>query len=87
MTPEEADKAQSWAGMDGVTAWHLIERHADDWHEIGAMMDAWLRANVLAEREACALIADDYDPSDDSSMCEVAEGIAAEIRARNIESY
>lgn len=45
MTPEEADKAQQWAGMDGATAYQLIDRHAEDWHEIGEMMNAWLRAN------------------------------------------
>ncbi len=56
MTHEEADKAQPWLGMDGAIAWQLIDRHADNWHEIGEMMNAWLRANVLAEREACAKV-------------------------------
>ena len=46
MTPEEADKYQHWAGMDGAIAWHLIERHADNWDEVGEMMNAWLRANI-----------------------------------------
>lgn len=46
MTPEEADRAQQWAGMDGAIAWHLIDRHADDWNEAGEMMNAWLRANT-----------------------------------------
>jgi len=46
MTPEEADKAQNWRGMDGATAWHLIDRHADNWSEVGEMMNAWLRANT-----------------------------------------
>ena len=45
MTNEEADKCQNWRGMDGAIAWHLIDRHADGWEEIGQMMDAWLRAN------------------------------------------
>jgi len=27
--------------MDGAIAWHLIERHADGWAEVGEMMDAW----------------------------------------------
>ena len=58
MTQEEADKAQNWLGMDGATAWHLIDRHADDWSDVGELMNAWLRAHVLAEREACALIAE-----------------------------
>ena len=51
MTDSEADKCQAWAGMDGAIAWHLIERHADNWQEVGAMMAAWLRANQL-ERSA-----------------------------------
>lgn len=34
-----------WRGMDGAVAWHLIERQADDWADIGRMMQAWLEAN------------------------------------------
>ncbi len=45
MTDEAADKMQQWAGMDGAIAFHLIERHADGWGNIAAMMQAWLRAN------------------------------------------
>ena len=45
VTDQEADEYQHWKGMDGATAWHLIERHADNWNEVGAMMNAWLRAN------------------------------------------
>lgn len=60
MTPEEADKEQHWISLDGATAWHLIERHADNWDEIGAMMEAWKRAHVLAEREACAKAAEGF---------------------------
>ena len=41
----ESDAAQNWKGMDGAIAWHLIERHADGWGDVGAMMNAWLRAN------------------------------------------
>lgn len=54
MTPEEADSAQQWAGMDGATAWHLIERHAENWHEIGELMNAWLRANGGVKWIPCA---------------------------------
>jgi hypothetical protein len=54
VTPEEADKAQDWRSMDGATAWHLIDRHAENWNEVGELMAAWLRAHVLAEREVCA---------------------------------
>lgn len=59
MTPEQADAAQQWVGMPGSTAWLLIERHAEGWDDIGAMMDAWLRANVahqLAQRQPAAWI-------------------------------
>ena len=45
MTQQEADELQNWRGMDGSTAYQLIERHANDWDEIGLMMNAWLRAN------------------------------------------
>ena len=49
---------QDWGNVDGAIAWHLIDRHADNWAEVGAMMEAWLRANVekaLAEpvNEVC----------------------------------
>ncbi len=36
---------QEWAGMDGAVAWHLIERHADSWSDVGKMMNAWLSSN------------------------------------------
>lgn len=45
MTREEAQTFQSWAGMDGACAFHLIERHADGWGDVGRMMDAWLQAS------------------------------------------
>jgi hypothetical protein len=60
MTQDEADKFQQWEGMDGATAWHLIDRHADSWNEIGELMNAWLRANVLVDREECAKICDEH---------------------------
>ena len=46
MTAEEARTFQDWAGMDGATAFHLIERHAYGWVDVGRMMDAWLQANM-----------------------------------------
>ena len=44
-TAAKSDDDQDWAGMDGATAWHLIDRHANNWADIGRMMDAWLAAN------------------------------------------
>lgn len=63
ITREEAQACQRWAGMDGATAWHLIDRHADNWADVGLMMDAWLEANrslaagkvaILYDRELVA---------------------------------
>lgn len=46
--PTVPDNMQDWRGMDGAIAWHLIERHADNWADIGKMMDEWLAANQSA---------------------------------------
>ena len=43
--PTVEDNSQNWKGMDGAVAWHLIDRHADNWADIGKMMDEWLKAN------------------------------------------
>ena len=47
--PTVPDNMQDWAGMDGAIAWHLIERHADNWADIGKMMGEWLAANRGAQ--------------------------------------
>ncbi len=39
---------QNWANLDGATAWHLIDRHADNVIEAGQMMEAWRDAAVHA---------------------------------------
>ena len=57
MTRDEADSAQDWASLGGGEAFALIERHADDNQEAHEMMEAWKRAHVKAEREACAVAA------------------------------
>jgi len=49
-TPKE-DLAQNWAGMDGATAFHLIERHADGWGDVGHMMEQWRAANASANQQ------------------------------------
>jgi len=41
-----------------------------------------IKSAVLAEREACAKICDDYDVAEDVNTCDTAEGIALAIRAR-----
>ncbi|GEM_PF-1878155 len=36
---------QEWSKVDPATAFHLIERHADNWADAGRMMLAWRDAN------------------------------------------
>lgn len=45
IAPTVEDNSQQWKGMDGSTAWHLIDRHADNWADVGKMMDEWLKEN------------------------------------------
>jgi hypothetical protein len=40
------DNSQDWAGLDGATAFQLIERHANGWGDIRKMMGEWLAANA-----------------------------------------
>lgn len=56
------DNSQDWAGMDGATAWHLIDRHADGWSDVGKMMAEWLEANRAqqVEGEAVAVRAQEH---------------------------
>ena len=41
----QSEDPQDWRGLSGAVAWHLIERHADGWAQVGDMMEAWLVAN------------------------------------------
>lgn len=45
MTREEAQPLQAWRGMNGASAFQLIERHANGWGDVELMMQAWLDAN------------------------------------------
>ena len=44
--PTIENNSQNWQGMDGATAWHLIDRHADGWADVAKMMGEWLAANT-----------------------------------------
>lgn len=41
--PDSFD-GQDWAKTSGAVAWHLIDRHADNWAETGDQMEAWAKA-------------------------------------------
>lgn len=64
MTENEAETCQKWAGMDGVTAFHLIERHADGWEDIAMMMGAWHRANTPNLQPVISWLANGCDPKE-----------------------
>lgn len=57
--PTIEDASQNWAKVDSAVAWHLIERHADNWADVGKMMDEFVAAHVHLEREACAKLCDE----------------------------
>jgi hypothetical protein len=89
MTRDEADKTQDWASLPGRVAFHLIERHADDWDDAHELMEAWARAKVKAEREACARLVERRTYLARASLSSALSDeavtpchIAAEIRAR-----
>ena len=50
-TPDDIE-AQDWAGMDGAIAYHLIDRHAENWSHIGRLMHAWRDAAIAAAMQS-----------------------------------
>jgi len=40
------DTKQDWKGLDGAIAWHFIERQAENWNQVGEMMNEWLKSNT-----------------------------------------
>lgn len=57
--PTVPDNMQDWANLDGDIAWHLIDRHADNWADIKKMMDEFVAAKIASaqskhECETCA---------------------------------
>lgn len=49
--PTVENNSQNWRGMDGTTAYWLIQRHADGWPDVEKMMTEWLEANRPQARE------------------------------------
>ncbi len=40
------ENSQDWKGMDGATAFWLVERHSNHWGDAKLMMEEWLKANT-----------------------------------------
>ena len=46
--PSIEDASQNWDKIDSAVAWHLIERHAENWADVGKMMDEYVQAKMHA---------------------------------------
>ena len=46
--------SQDWKNLTGAQAYHLIDRHAEDWQDIGRMMNEWLSAQLAKNNAAHA---------------------------------
>ena len=73
--PTVEDNSQNWRGMDGTTAYWLIQRHADGWADVGKMMSEWLEANQTppAQQEPVAWM----NPDDLEKMKRFGRGSVA----------
>lgn len=45
------DDPQDWAKTGPAVAFHLIDRHAENWAHTGVLMERWARAWVKANPE------------------------------------
>jgi hypothetical protein len=85
--PTIEDNSQDWAGMDGATAWHLINRHADGWADVAKMMGEWLAANTppatvpLTDEQ---IIEHFKNKVDTGSLLSFADGVRYAEAVRNI---
>jgi hypothetical protein len=85
--PTVEDNSQDWAGMDGATAWHLINRHADGWADVAKMMGEWLAANTppatvpLTDEQ---IIEHFKNKVDTGSLLSFADGVRYAEAVRNI---
>ena len=83
MTKDEADNAANWRDMDGVCAYLNIERSAANWQEVGAYMDAWMRARINSEREAIIVLCAELDNDENTDdYRKAARWMIDRIRAR-----
>jgi len=65
------ENSQDWKGMDGATAFWLIERHSNYWGDVRLMMEEWLKANT---HPAKTLTDEELNKAFDY-YCETDEGV------------
>ena len=82
------DTKQDWKGLDGAIAWHLIERQAENWNQVGEMMNEWLKANTPTKEwvgltdEHIINEADKFDWDKDCAV-RFARKIEAKLKSKN----
>jgi hypothetical protein len=79
--PTVPENSQQWAGMEGHIAFHLIERHADNWSDIDRMMKEWLAANSVPSPVAIPEGMPSLDPDllrSFNRFCETCEDFGAD---------
>ena len=82
------DTKQDWKGLDGAIAWHLIERQAENWNEVGEMMNEWLKANTPT-KEWVGLTADqmtaiaEWQLSSHRPLIDVIKAVEQALREKN----
>ena len=80
------DNSQQWKGMDGAIAFHLIERHADNWSDARKMMEEWLSANTTSpQRTWVGLTEEEIDDLRDNNfgVSPLISAVEAKLKERN----
>lgn len=83
MSENKHTPGQDWKGMDGAIAWQIIDRHANDWADIGKMMHEWRDANSFEKQRDELLAA--IEKMLDALVISVPMAFAAAIQNMDIE--
>jgi len=77
------DTKQDWKGLDGAIAWHFIERQAENWNQVGEMMNEWLKANTPTKEWVGLSGEDDLDWEEGDSLIDLFKAIEAKLKEKN----
>jgi len=77
------DTKQDWKGLDGAIAWHFIERQAENWTQVGEMMNEWLKANTPTKEWVGLSDEDDIDWEEGDSLRDLFKAIEAKLKEKN----
>jgi len=77
------DTKQNWKGMDGSIAWHLIDRQAENWNQVGKMMNDWFIENIPTKEWVGLTDEDDIDWEEGGTLRDLVKAIEAKLKERN----